>query len=90
VQVRQQADAHKAQRLAIIAELKAWTEAHAANTDWKAQVRALHTFSERWREAGHMSEKAFAEMQPQWKTPCTRPTPAWKRLRPRAPRAARP
>ena len=67
VQVRQQADAHKAQRLAIIAELKAWTEAHAGNTDWKAQVRALHTFSERWREAGHMSEKAFAEMQPQWK-----------------------
>jgi ATP-dependent RNA helicase SUPV3L1/SUV3 len=67
VQVRQQADAHKAQRLAIIAELKAWTEAHAGNTDWKAQVRALHTFSERWREAGHMSEKAFAEMQPLWK-----------------------
>ncbi|MFN7120666.1 MAG: DUF349 domain-containing protein [Hydrogenophaga sp.] len=67
VQVRQQADAHKTQRLAIIAELKAWTEAHTGNTDWKAQVRALHTFSERWREAGHMSEKAFAEMQPQWK-----------------------
>lgn len=67
VQVRQQADAHKTQRLAIIAELKAWTEAHAGDTDWKAQVRALHTFSERWREAGHMSEKAFGEMQPQWK-----------------------
>ena len=67
VQVRQQADAHKTQRLAIIAELKAWTEAHTGNTDWKSQVRALHTFSERWREAGHMSEKAFAEMQPLWK-----------------------
>ncbi|MDP1686740.1 DUF349 domain-containing protein [Hydrogenophaga sp.] len=67
VQVRQQADAHKTQRLAIIAELKAWTEAHAGDTDWKAQVRVLHTFSERWREAGHMSEKAFGEMQPQWK-----------------------
>ncbi|MES2841117.1 MAG: DUF349 domain-containing protein [Pseudomonadota bacterium] len=67
VQVRQQAEAHKTQRLAIIAELRAWTEAHTGNTDWKAQVRALHTFSERWREAGHMSEKAFAEMQPQWK-----------------------
>ncbi|MDP2015517.1 DUF349 domain-containing protein [Hydrogenophaga sp.] len=67
VQVRQQAEAHKGQRLAIIAELKAWTEAHAGNNDWKTQVRALHTFSERWREAGHMSEKAFAEMQPQWK-----------------------
>ncbi len=67
VQVRQQAEAHKTQRLAIIAELRAWSEAHTGNTDWKAQVRALHTFSERWREAGHMSEKAFAEMQPQWK-----------------------
>jgi ATP-dependent RNA helicase SUPV3L1/SUV3 len=66
-QVRQQADAHKAQRLAIIEELKAWTAAHVGNTDWKAQVRELHAFSERWREAGHLSEKAFAEMQPQWK-----------------------
>jgi hypothetical protein len=66
-QVRQQAEAHKAQRLAIIEELKAWTLAHAANTDWKAQLRELHAFSERWREAGHLSEKAFAEMQPIWK-----------------------
>lgn len=67
-QVRQQAEAHKAQRLAIIEELKAWTAAHAQNTDWKAQLRELHAFSERWREAGHLSEKAFAEMQPVWKT----------------------
>lgn len=66
-QVRQQAEAHKAQRLAIIEELKAWTELHAASTDWKAQVRELHGFSERWREAGHLSEKAFAELQPAWK-----------------------
>jgi ATP-dependent RNA helicase SUPV3L1/SUV3 len=66
-QVRQQAEAHKTQRLAIIEELRAWTAAHAGNTDWKAQVRELHVFSERWREAGHLSEKAFAEMQPQWK-----------------------
>lgn len=66
-QVRQQAEAHKTQRLAIIEELRAWTAAHAGNTDWKAQVRELHAFSERWREAGHLSEKAFAEMQPLWK-----------------------
>ena len=66
-QVRQQADAHKAQRLAIIEELKAWTTAHAESTDWKAQVRELHAFSERWREAGHLSEKAFADIQPVWK-----------------------
>ncbi|MDP2418590.1 MAG: DUF349 domain-containing protein [Hydrogenophaga sp.] len=66
-QVRQQADAHKAQRLSIIEEIKAWTAAHADSTDWKVQVRALQVFSERWREAGHLSEKAFADIQPVWK-----------------------
>ncbi len=66
-QVRQQADVHKAQRQAIIEELKAWTEAHANSTDWKTQSRELHAFSERWREAGHLSEKAFNDIQPVWK-----------------------
>ncbi|MGM9428381.1 DUF349 domain-containing protein [Hydrogenophaga sp. MI9] len=66
-QVRQQAEAHKAQRLALIEELKAWTVAHTGQSDWKVQIRDLHAFSERWREAGHLSEKAFAELQPQWK-----------------------
>ncbi len=66
-QMRQQSEAHKAQRLAIIDELRAWTAAHAESTDWKAQVRELHAFSERWREAGHLSEKAFADIQPVWK-----------------------
>ena len=67
MQVRQQSEAHKAQRAAIIEELKAWTLAHAESTDWKSQVRELHAFSERWREAGHLSEKAFADIQPVWK-----------------------
>ena len=67
-QVRQQADAHKAQRLAIIDELNQWTQAHEGHTEWKAQIRELHAFSERWRSAGHLSEKAFAELQPVWKT----------------------
>lgn len=67
-QVRQQADAHKAQRLAIIDELKQWTQAHEGHTEWKHQIRELHAFSERWRSAGHLSEKAFAELQPLWKT----------------------
>lgn len=66
-QVRQQAEAHRAQRLAIIEEVKAWTAAHAGQSDWKNQIRDLHAFSERWREAGHLSEKAFAELQPLWK-----------------------
>lgn len=66
-QVRQQAELHKAQRLALIEEVKAWSLAHAGHDDWKAQLRDLHAFSERWRESGHLSEKAFAELQPQWK-----------------------
>lgn len=66
-QVRQQSEATRAQRQAIIDELKAWTEAHAQSSDWKAQLRELHAFSERWRQAGHLSEKAFAEVQPIWK-----------------------
>jgi ATP-dependent RNA helicase SUPV3L1/SUV3 len=68
IQVRQQADAHRAHRLTIIDELKQWTQDHAGDSDWKAQIRALHAFSERWRGAGHLSEKAFAEMQPLWKS----------------------
>lgn len=65
--VREQAEQNKAQRLALLAEVRAWTEAHAENTDWKKQIRELHQLAERWREAGHLSEKQFAELQPQWK-----------------------
>jgi len=66
-QVRAQADASRAQRMAIIEAVRQWTADHAQSTDWKAQIRELHAFSERWREAGHLSEKAFADIQPQWK-----------------------
>ena len=66
--LKEQNEANKSQRLALIAEVAAWTDAHAENTDWKAQVRELHAFAERWRQCGHLSEKAFAELQPQWKT----------------------
>ena len=66
-QLRQQADQHRALRLSLIGELNAWTATHAQQSDWKAQVRELHAFSERWRQGGHLGEKAFAEMQPQWK-----------------------
>ncbi|WP_242671104.1 DUF349 domain-containing protein [Hylemonella gracilis] len=70
---------HKAKRLALIDELKQWTTAHAVaeagdvqadesvKIDWKAYNRELHQFSERWREAGHLSEKAFAELLARWK-----------------------
>ena len=60
---------NKAQRLALIAELKAWAQANqtALDDDWKGFARVLHQFGETWREAGHIGEKVFAELQPQWK-----------------------
>ena len=59
---------HKAGRLALIEEIKAWGAANstALDDDWKGFNRILHQFGDRWREAGHMGEKAFAEMQPLW------------------------
>jgi ATP-dependent RNA helicase SUPV3L1/SUV3 len=59
--------AHREGRLALLAGVAAWTQAHQGNTDWKTQARELHQFSERWRNSGHLSEKAFADMQTQWK-----------------------
>jgi hypothetical protein len=59
--------AHREGRLALLAEVAAWTQAHQDHTDWKTQARELHQFSERWRNSGHLSEKAFADMQTQWK-----------------------
>ncbi|VWX63496.1 conserved hypothetical protein [Burkholderiales bacterium 8X] len=64
--VRADAAEHRAQRLALIAEVKAWAEAHADASDLKAHNRALHQFADRWRDAGHVGEKLFAELQPQW------------------------
>ena len=68
-QVKAEAAAHRAQRQALIDEVKAWAEANpqAQGGDWKGFARIIHQFSERWRAAGHLSEKAFAEIQPQWK-----------------------
>ncbi len=59
---------NKAQRLALLEEVKAWGAANttALDDDWKGFNRILHQFGDRWRDAGHLSEKAFAEMQPLW------------------------
>jgi hypothetical protein len=67
--VKTEAAEHRNQRVALIDEVKAWAEANAAapQGDWKAFNRAIHQFETRWREAGHLSEKAFAELQPLWK-----------------------
>ncbi len=64
---RAQTAAHKAQRLALIEEVKAWTLTHGNGPDWKAVARQLHQFAQRWRESGHLSEKMFSELQPVWK-----------------------
>jgi ATP-dependent RNA helicase SUPV3L1/SUV3 len=60
---------HRKQRLALIEEVKAWAEANrtALDDDWKGFSRLLHQFGDRWRDAGHLGEKAFAELQPLWK-----------------------
>ena len=67
--VKQEAAEHRAQRLALIAEVRAWGEANrtALDNDWKGFSRILHQFGDRWREGGHVGEKVFAELQPQWK-----------------------
>ncbi len=67
--VRAESAEHKAQRLALIEELNAWAGANrtALDDDWKGFNRILHQFGDRWRDAGHLGEKAFAEMQPLWK-----------------------
>ncbi len=59
---------NKAQRLALLEEVKAWGAANptALDDDWKGFNRILHQFGDRWRDSGHLSEKAFAEMQPLW------------------------
>jgi ATP-dependent RNA helicase SUPV3L1/SUV3 len=61
--VRAESAEHKAQRLALIEEVHAWAEANqtALDDDWKGFNRILHQFGDRWREAGHLGEKAFAE-----------------------------
>jgi ATP-dependent RNA helicase SUPV3L1/SUV3 len=67
--VKAEAAEHRAQRLALVEEVKAWAAANptAVDGDWKGFNRVLHQFETRWREAGHLNEKAFAELQPQWK-----------------------
>ena len=67
--VKAEAAEHRSQRLALIEELKAWGAANptARDDDWKGFNRILHQFSDRWRDAGHLGEKAFAELQPLWK-----------------------
>jgi hypothetical protein len=65
--IRAESAEHKAKRLALVEELKAWAQAQAGSTDWKFINRSLHQFADRWRDGGHVGEKIFSELQPLWK-----------------------
>jgi ATP-dependent RNA helicase SUPV3L1/SUV3 len=65
--VKEQTEAVKAERRVLIDEVLAWAEANKGNTDWKYHIRSLNGFVEKWTAAGHLGEKAFAEIQPVWK-----------------------
>jgi ATP-dependent RNA helicase SUPV3L1/SUV3 len=62
---------HRAERLNLMAEVTAWGGSPVAELaskgDWKAISRGLNQFADRWQNLGHVSEKTFAELQPQWK-----------------------
>ncbi len=66
-QLKQEAGEHRKRRADLMQELQTWTQQEGQGDDWRGHIRALHDFSERWRHAGHMSEKAFAQLQQQWK-----------------------
>lgn len=67
--VKAEAAEHRQQRLALIDELNAWAANNrsALDDDWKGFSRILYQFGDRWRDAGHVGEKMFAELQPLWK-----------------------
>lgn len=60
---------HKATRQALIEELRVWTaqQAQQGSQDWKSAMQSLRQFGNRWREGGHVAEKAFADLQSAWK-----------------------
>ena len=71
--VKADAAEHRSQRLALIEEVNSWAAANATalDDDWRGFSRILHQFGDRWRDAGHVGEKAFAELQPLWKAAIT-------------------
>ncbi|MDP3413091.1 MAG: DUF349 domain-containing protein [Polaromonas sp.] len=79
--VKEQSEAVKAERRLLIDEVLAWADANQGNTDWKHQIRSLNGFVEKWTAAGHLSEKAFAEIQPQWKAAMDKADAALKAAR---------
>ncbi|PAT44199.1 DUF349 domain-containing protein [Vandammella animalimorsus] len=66
--VKAESQAHKAQRQALIDELRALASSpEQADGDLKTLHRQLRQLAERWRNAGHVSDKVFTQLQTQWK-----------------------
>lgn len=68
--VKAEAAEHKAERNRILDELLAWGEAWAqeGGQNLKALQRGLQQFGSRWRAAGHVNDKIYAQLQERWKT----------------------
>lgn len=72
-QVRAEEEKNASDRRALIQQLRDWAAAHpgGAGADWKKVARDLRRFSQRWRDAGHVSEKFYRSLQQQWKEAMT-------------------
>ncbi|HMS27382.1 MAG TPA: DUF349 domain-containing protein [Burkholderiaceae bacterium] len=62
---------HRESRLALIAQINSWAVNEAAQmaakADWKSLQRGLNQYADQWQNLGHVSEKTFSELQPQYK-----------------------
>ena len=62
---------HRESRLALIDQINSWATSEAAQmaskSDWKALQRGLNQYADQWQNLGHVSEKTFSELQPQYK-----------------------
>ena len=62
---------HRESRLALIGQINSWATSEAAQmaakSDWKALQRGLNQYADQWQNLGHVSEKTFSELQPQYK-----------------------
>jgi hypothetical protein len=66
--VREQDAQVKTAREALLSEVQTWTTTHAHSEDWRSINRDLQQFAQRWRNAGHLGEKLYAQYQEKWKT----------------------
>ncbi len=66
-ELKEQNQSHLAQRETLIAQVQEWTAKLGDSPDWKQVQRDLQHFSDEWRHCGHLNEKSFTQILPQWK-----------------------